>query len=398
TVMVLVKVGSRYEDPMHSGIAHFVEHMFFKGTEKRPTSKDIGMAIEKIGGSSNAFTGQDFTGYYIKVPKENFAVSIEILADMIKHGIFQQNEIDKERGVIIEEIRMYEDRPTAKASSVWYESFFGDTPLGRDIAGSIETVQNLQREDFINFVERNYVGSNMIVAVAGGINHKQVEELTKEYFNDIREGEPHEFEKYKINERKPKIVNYKKTLEQSHLVLGGYGIPRDYENKYTLEVANTILGKGFGSKLFQVIREEHGLAYYVYSGFSSLEELGLFKVGMGVENSKINLAVKAVMQEIKKIMKGDFDEDDMERAKNYLLGGLVTDMEETDDHALWYGMQQLLQGKFDTIEDVKTKIMEISKDDVVTEMSKILGKQSFLLAGVTPNKQIDNTLEADLQL
>ncbi|MCA9385460.1 insulinase family protein [Candidatus Dojkabacteria bacterium] len=398
TVMVLVKVGSRYEDPMHSGIAHFVEHMFFKGTEKRPTSKDIGMAIEKIGGSSNAFTGQDFTGYYIKVPKENFAVSIEILADMIKHGIFQQNEIDKERGVIIEEIRMYEDRPMSKVGSEWYKEYFGDSPLGRDIAGSIDTVSSFNKEHFHDFVNTHYVGDSILVVVSGGVSEQDATGLVKEHFSDVQKGERSKFEKYSREERTPAVKNLYKPIEQSHLLLGGYAHNRNYENRFVLELADAVLSKGFGSRLFQVIRDELGLAYYIYSSITSFEDVGVFKVGMGVENSKVAIAVEAVLKEMRAIISGEFDNDELERAKNYLLGNMVTDMEQSDDNAMWYGLQELLTDKFYTVEDVKNIIMGISKEDIVREMNTVIAGQNLLLASVTPHQSLPDGIADQLHI
>ncbi|MBD3362116.1 hypothetical protein GF362_00165 [Candidatus Dojkabacteria bacterium] len=398
TIMILVKVGSRYEDKVNNGIAHFVEHMFFKGTKKRPSSKAIGMAIERIGGNSNAFTSFDYTGYYIKVPKENLSEALKILADLMKNGLFKQEEIEKERGVIKEEIRMYEDNPMRKVSSLWFSEFFGDTPLGRDIAGTIESVDSMDRKFFMDFVDKYYVGDNILLTVSGGTEKEKTKELIIKNFSDLPNGSSKKFQNYEKQERKSKIKNFHKPLEQSHLILGGYSFPRDYQNKYTLKVGQAILSQGFGSRLFQVIRDKLGLAYYIYSKHQNLEEIGVFQIGLGVENSKVKLAVRALIEELRHIFKGNFDQEELERAKNYLLGGLVTDMENTDDFAVWYGLQELLMNRYDTIDEVKKQILGVQKNDVIDEMQKIYSGQNLLLVGLTPHQDLDGDIEDLLSL
>lgn len=398
TVMVLVRVGSRYENKKDSGIAHFVEHMFFKGTEIRPTSKDIGNAIEMIGGSSNAFTSYDYTGYYIKVPKEKFAEATEILSDMIKNGTFDQSEIDKERGVIIEEIKMYEDRPMSKVGSIWSTEFFGDTPLGRDIAGTEESVSQLNKEDFIDFVGKNYVGNDMLFVAAGGVDSAEVVDVAKKHFSELNEGKVRAFDNYSRDEKESKVINLQKPLEQSHLMIGGYSYNRGYENKFILKVAQAMLSQGFSSRLFQVIRDQLGLAYYVYSRTQSFEDIGVFNIGLGVENSKVELAVEAVMKELTSLINGDFDDQELLRAKNYMLGNLVTDLENSDDLGLWYGLQKLLSDDIHTVEEVKNKIQKVTRDQIIDELQKVLKGQNLLLAGVTPHESLSNNIKDHLVL
>lgn len=396
SVLVLVGVGSRYEEKSVSGLAHFVEHMFFKGTKKRPTSKDIAMAMEKIGGSSNAFTSHDYTGYYIKTPKEQFDKALEIMADMIQNGLFRIEEIERERGVIIEEIRMYEDRPMNKVRQVWLENFFGDTPLGRDIAGSIDTVSNMTQANFKDFVKNEYTGENMVVAIAGGIESEYVRAKVEERFNNLKIGEKTVYEKYSKKVVEPSIHNLCKPIEQSHLFLGTYGHERSYKNRYALSVANTILSEGFGSRLFQEIRDKLGLAYYVYAGFDSFDEIGVFNIGMGVENSKVNSAVEAVMTQLREVINGKFDDEELERAKNYMLGSLITEMEASDEIAAWHGLQELLLEKVETIDEVKKEIEKIDREIIVQEMHKVFDGQSMLLASVSPHKNLSESLKDSL--
>ncbi len=398
TIMVLVSAGSRYETSKNSGIAHFVEHMMFKGTEKRPSSKIIGMDIETIGGSSNAFTSYDYTGYYIKVPAEQIHNASEIMADMIKNGLFEEKEIEKERGVIIEEIRMYEDRPMSKVSSIWFDKFFGDTPLGRDIAGSVETVSKIKREDFQKFRNTFYHGKDLVVVLAGNLDSIDPKMMVEELFGDISIGHESSFEVYSKEERQKEIFQIKKSIEQSHLMIGGYGHNRNYKDKYKFKVADAILSEGFGSKLFQVIRDELGVAYYVYSSLTGLNDIGVYRIGLGVENSKIEIAVKAVIEEIRKLIEGKFDDDDLIRAKNYLLGNLVTDLESSDEIAIWFGIQELLLNKTLSVEEVKKEIMSVTKEDIISVSNDVFANQNLLMTAVTPEVEIKDGLSENLYL
>lgn len=398
TIMFLVKVGSRYEDEKMSGIAHFVEHMMFKGTKTRPTSKDVGMAIETIGGSSNAFTSTDYTGYYIKVPVTNSQKALPILTDMLTEGLFDIGEIEKERGVIIEEIRMYEDNPTSKVRSFWDEKFFGNSPLGRDIAGSIQTVSSFSRDEFINFVKTHYASENLLVVIAGKIDFEQSVEFLNSSLKSMNQAIESKYEGYATSKIKSEIYNLHKPIEQSHLVLGTYSINRFDEDRYKFKVFSSILGSGFGSRLFQVIRDQLGLAYYVYPHQESLDDIGIFQIGLGVENSKVNKAIEAVMRELKNIMNGDFGDEELERAKNYMLGNIITDFETTDDLAYWYGLQILHKGEYDLPEEVMKRIESVTKDDIVGVANRVFADQGFMLVGVTPNKEIDSNLKSSLYL
>lgn len=368
TVMFLVAVGSRYESDAESGLAHFVEHTLFKGTPSRPTSKQIGMEIESLGGSSNAFTSYDYTGYYIKSPALNFAKSFEILADIFQHSQFKQEELDKERGVIIEEIRMYEDKPQTKLNEEWLHNFFQGNTLAKDIAGTIESVKAMQREQFLQFIEKHYYGQNVLLVVAGNVEQAEVEKLVAQHCGEIKprgERAASAFGKFSFDANKvEKQLKITKDVEQTHLIIGGLGLEREHPDRFALNVANTILGSGFGSKLFQVIRDELGLAYYVYSSLTQFSDTGLFAVGMGVDSRRVDEALAAAKKEILAVAAGEFDQAEFERAKNFLLGGLVTDLETSEDLAMFYGMQELLQQEKLTLDEVRDRIMAVQIGDI----------------------------------
>ncbi len=398
TLMFLARVGSRYEETKSNGLAHFVEHMFFKGSKRYPSSKEVGMAIEKIGGTSNAFTSFDNTAYFIKIPKENVISALDILSDMIKNGRFDEEEMEREKGVIIEEIRMYEDRPMSKASSLWDKYFFGDNGLGRSIAGEISTVSEFKQQAFIDFVKRYYTANNSLFIATGDIDTNALTQEIELRFQDLPKGELNRFELLEPKKQEARVSVFTKDVEQTHIVLGGYGIKRDHPQKYSIELSNAILSEGFGSRLFQVIREELGLAYYVYSSFDEFEELGVFKIGLGVENSKVELAVEAVVKELKHLIAGDFDEEELERARNYLVGKLVTNMEQTDDYALWYGLQELLDSKHDSLVDAKRKILSISKEDIVKALNECIAGQPLQLVAVRKNADLNKELRGILKI
>ncbi len=392
TIMVLVRVGSRFETPEISGLAHFVEHTIFKGTKKRPSTALISTEVEMLGAEMNAFTSHDYTGYYIKVPKENFEKAIEVLADMFLNSQFREEEIEKERGVIIEEKRMYEDQPMDKVSNVFYQHLFKGHSLSREIVGEEETIKAIKRQDFLNFLAKHYGAKNTVVVVSGGVAPVIAEESIQANFGSLDMKSFSEIEEFKPGKLDRRIYNLYKPISQSHLILGGFAPGRHAENKYVIKVANTIFGKGFGSRLFQVIRDKLGLAYYVYSRIEEFSEVGAMNIGMGVENSKIQLAIDAVKEQMDAIAKGDFSQEELERAQNYIIGNLAISMEATDDAALWHGLQLLLDEKILTVDDVKSKIKSVSKEEIMHSWSNFVAQDNLIMASVTPHKQLNINL------
>ncbi len=391
TILIFVNVGSRYEHKAISGIAHYVEHTFFKGSEKYPNSKVLGMEIEKLGGSSNAFTGYEYTGYYIKVPKDNFVKAVEIISDLIKNPLFPNQEVEKERGVIVEEIRMYDDIPMRKVDQQFMSELFGGNPLGRDIAGSIETVSSMGRNEILDFVASNYTGENLDVVIAGNADQSDINKI-EEFFQGISQGSKNEFEKFSSYERELKTSKIQKDLEQTHIVIGGFGKSRGDEMKYPIKLGNTILSSGFGSILFQSIREDLGLAYYIKSSHNFFHDCGYWSVNMGVDNTRIQQAVDKVVEKLKDFVDGEFDEDDIDRAKNYYLGNLVTELESTDEKAYWYGTQFLLENKIKSVGEIKSMIMDITKDEIIEAWVDVLSEKGFRV--VSLSKEMDWSSDA----
>ncbi|MFQ5492598.1 MAG: M16 family metallopeptidase [Candidatus Dojkabacteria bacterium] len=388
TILALVGIGSRYENKNASGLAHFVEHTIFKGTSKRPTSRKIGMDIELLGGTSNAFTSYDYTGYYIKVPKHNAMQAFEILTDMVKNSLFAETEIEKERGVISEEIRMYEDIPRAKIRQIFNSTLFRDNPLGRDIAGSIKSVAGLKRETFLEFVEENYTGENLLLSLGGGFDITEVESFINDNYGDLSAGKKATFEKMSRVKLKKKVKFTTKKLEQTHIVMGGFGYQRNFEKRFAYQVGNAMLSSGFGSRLFQVLRDELGLAYYVSSAISSFADIGRFTISMGVDNSKAVKAINAVINELNNLKSGNFSGEELKRAKNFLIGSLTTQLETSDDVASWYGLMALLKEEFLTSDEIIKKIAKVSQDEVIEVWREVLNNDNLLITGLGPKSKV----------
>lgn len=386
TVMVLVGVGSRYETDRQAGLAHFIEHTVFKGTAKRPNSEIISNEIESLGGHTNAFTSQDYTGYYIKVPAINFRNSFLILSDFVLNPLFEEAELNKERGVILEEIRMYEDIPRSKVDDLFMRNMFGSHPLGREITGSVESVSALKRNDFIKFKQQFYTGCNMVVSISGNFNQSEAIDLITENFSALHRGERAIFKKL-IEKRPQKHTEFvQKKLEQTHLVFGGFGYERDNEQRFPYQLGNAILGSGFGSRLFKVIRDKLGLAYYANSSLSPFKETGIFSIHMGVDNKRVVAAVNAAFAELKAIANGDFSDAELNRAKNYLIGTLTTQIEASDDVALWYGLQLLLRKEMLSAKETIAKIQKVSREDIIKAWQGLTDAGNMQLTTLGPNK------------
>lgn len=391
-VVILVRAGSRYEEDRINGLAHFVEHTIFKGTIKRPTTEEIGTEVEMLGAQMNAFTAQDYTGYYIKAPKEHFDNSIEILSDMFLHSLFQEKEIEKERGVVIEERRMYEDQPMERVVRLFHDKLFKGHELGREIVGTEESINNIKRQDFFDFINKYYSGKNTIVIVAGAVNKEHAFDQIGELFKEYKEKPEHVPTKYKRRIVKSEKYSLYKPIQQSHIVIGGFAPSRLDEKKHIFKVANAILGQGFASRLFQVIRDQLGLAYYVYASMEPYNEIGALTVGMGVENTKVQRAVTAVLTELEYLKSGKFTDGELNRAKNYLVGLLTTNLETSHEIAMWYGSQLLLEQKIHSMDEIKKKYLTVTREEIVEILNDYINRDNLLLTAVSPHRDLDHDL------
>ena len=386
TVMILVRSGSRYEDKRTNGIAHFAEHMFFKGTKSRPTATDISSLIDGIGGEFNAFTSKEFTGYYIKAAKDHLNLCLDVVSDMLLNSLFVQEEINRERNVINEEIRMYLDTPMRYVPEVYDALLYGDQPLGWDTAGTIESLKNVNQKDFFKYIDDYYTPSNMLVVVSGGVTPEKAKVTTDEYMGRIKDRKVKGFKKVKISQKKPQVKIFHKDSEQAHFCLGVRSYPIGHKNRYKMAVLNTILGASMSSRLFVQLRERRGLGYYVRSGIEEYHDAGSLVAQAGVMPKNIEKATKVILDEFGKLATEVVSEVELKKAKEYLKGKLILDMEDSKEVANLFGMMEILEGKTRSTTELIDNVEKVSAKDVQSVAEDIFKDQSLNLAVVGPFK------------
>ena len=393
TVLVLIGAGSRYEQREKAGLSHFLEHMIFKGTKKRPSAFEISSLVDSVGGSNNAFTSKDHTGYFIKLQNSHLELAFDLLSDTLRNSLFDQTEIDRERGTILEEINMYEDTPMYDIDEVFYSLMYDGHPLGWSTAGDKKTVKNIQRQDFVSYCDRFYQGSDMVLAVAGGVKEDEVRKLAEKYFSGFSKGKKEKIVNFIEDQKQPRVkIKYKQT-DQCHLYLGYPCFSFFDEDKTALAVLGAILGGGMSSRLFTEIRERRGLAYYVRSVSDLHEETGYFAARAGVNIDKAPEAVKVILNEFEKVKNNDVKQKELSKAKEYIKGHLALDLEDSLEVAVWYGRRLLLQNQTETPEEVFRKIDKISLEDIKRVSDRVFNRSKINLAMIGPLKEEDKFLK-----
>jgi predicted Zn-dependent peptidase len=390
TFLVLIGVGSRYETAKQAGLSHFLEHMFFKGTTTRPSTKEIAEAIENIGGEFNAFTSEEYTGYYVKVAAEHLTKGAEVVSDILLRPLFPQEEIERERGVITEEIRMYTDMPMSHVRHLWQEAMYGNHPLGRRIDGGVETVSQFMRPDFLKYTKTHYHTENTVVAVAGKFDVSVTAELLQKLFAPLARGKE-TFPKSApatVPAGQRVVSEYRKTLDQTHLVIGGLGVSYKDERRWAAELLATILGGGMSSRLFLQVRERHGLAYSVRTGLDSYVDTGSFATQTGARSDKAAFALELILQEYDRIMNEPVPDAELEKAKQILRGNMVLELEETNALATFAAGQELLKHEILTPQKIWQKIEAVTIHDVQKVAQDLLAPATRTLALLSPHKSI----------
>lgn len=382
TVLVMVGAGSRYETRKNNGISHFLEHMAFKGTKKRPSALSISTLIDGIGGECNAFTGKEITGYYIKSSATHVELSMDILSDMLQKSLLHPKEIDKERGVIIEEINLYEDTPARKIGDIYENLLYGDTPLGWDIAGEKDVIKSIARKDFVAYLTSLYSAHNITVVVAGGVNNKHVGRLAEKYFGKMKKFDIVPHTKVVENQMQPGVLIKKKTTEQVHIALGVRTVGLDHKDHYPLALLSAILGGGMSSRLFNEVREKRGLAYYVRAHSDHYQEVGSLTALAGVDPKKVEEAVKVIIDEFRAIGEGAkaVTNEELKKAKEFVKGHMVLELEDSRAVASFFAHQELLETHIDTPEQVLGKIDAVTVDEVKKAAKKYLTSPAVNLA------------------
>lgn len=364
TTLVLVAAGSRYETKETNGIAHFTEHMLFKGTTKRPTPFDISAIIDGIGGEYNAFTGKEHTGAYIKASSAHLNLTLDVLSDVYINPILSEGEIEKERSVIIGEINLYEDMPMRKIGQLFEKLLYGDTPLGRPISGEKYNIHNVKRPDFLYYMDSLYSPSNMIIGVAGNIENIDVAEIVEQHFGALKKKKIPSYQVIKEVQKKPSsAIHYKKT-EQTHLAIGFRAYKINHPDRYGIEVLNAILGSGSSSRLFTSIREKRGLAYYIQSMVEKFSDSGYIMAVGGIDIQKTEEAIKIILEEFKKLTTDKVSELELKKAKEYLKGKLVLELEDTESVADIHAVQELMENKIYTPEEILVSIDKVTSSNV----------------------------------
>ncbi len=387
TVMVSVEAGSEYETKNINGLSHFLEHMCFKGTHKRPTAMDIASELDGLGAQYNAFTSQEFTSYYAKAKNENAGEILDVVADMYLDPTFEHGEIEKERGVIIQELNMYEDTPMRKVADLFMDVVYGDQPAGWDIGGSKDVIRKLTRDDFVKYRSKHYLPQSTVVTISGGRATKELLQKAEGYFKELPSGKKGTKPKTKESQKKPAELVSFKDVDQSHLVLGFRAFDVYDERKYALQVAADILGGGMSSRLFQKVREELGAAYYVRADADLYLDHGLFAMAAGVEHEKIDMVLKATLKEFDRLKEEKVGIQELKRAKEHLIGNLFMSLEGSDELGSFYAAQEIFGLKLSTPQEFAKKIDRVTIDQIQSVLRQIVKRNRLNLAVIGPFKK-----------
>src|SRR3989344_2946428 len=377
TALVLVGTGSKYETKEINGISHFLEHMMFKGTTKRPGYLDISRELDSIGAEYNAFTSKEYTGYYAKASSDKIDVIMDVIFDIYLNSKLDEKAITVEKGVIAEEINMIHDYPSRQVGNLFEKLLYGDQPAGWEIAGEKEIITALKRDDFVNYFNTHYIAENTIVAVAGDIDPEKVKEKVSVHFENIRKGDKFTKNPTKEEQSAPaSLIHYKKT-DQSHFILGFRSFDMYNDKKYPLAVLSTILGGGMSSRLFGEVREKRGLAYYVHAGSQEYTDSGYFAVSAGVNNEKAVEAVDVVLCELAKVKKEGVTPLELRQAVDQIIGRTALGLEHSDRIAEVFADPILYHGKVLTPEEELDKIKKVTLSDIREVAKEVFEKNKW---------------------
>lgn len=380
---IWVAVGGRHEDANIAGISHFIEHMLFKGTRKRSAS-DISRAIEGRGGYLNAFTQEESTCYYAKIPYNMTWSAFDVLNDMYMNSLFAIEEIDKERGVIIEEIMMYRDQPHHVVQEELSSLLWQDHPLGRPVIGYVDTLKRIKRKDISDYVKSRYVPSNTLYAFSGRVDHDACVKRVLEATRNKKDKRNSSCSKVTSAVRQGRISLMTKEIEQTHLALGVRLFGRTDERRYILKVLNTVLGENMSSRLFQVVREKHGLAYSVSSSCHLYADSGALVIGAGLDKKRYGKALELIVGELKKLKERPVGESELKRARDYVTGQIRLGLETTSSQMMWLGDSMITYGRIISPEEVIDMVARVNASDVQKMARQIFQDRNISLAMIAP--------------
>lgn len=386
TVVIMVGVGSRYEKDKEAGLSHFIEHMFFKGTERRSTALSISEELDAIGGEYNAFTSTDTTGYFVKVDSRHLELALDIVSDMFLHSKIDSKEIEREKGTILQELNMYEDTPVRKVGEIFENLLYSGNPLGRDIIGSKKTIEKFKRNNFLEYIERFYTAKDTIICVAGKFDEKKIKTQIQQYFFGMDKGKKPKIKKVKEAQKKPQFrIKFKKT-DQTHLVLGVRAYHENHKDRFALSLLSIILGGNMSSRMFIEVRERRGLAYYVRTNVESFEDVGYLATSAGVEHKNLKKSMAVILKEYEKISRELVSEKELQKAKDYIKGKCLMGLEASDEVAMFFINQELRNKKIMKIEEIFANIDKVKVSDILRVANDIFVNKKLNLAVIGPHK------------
>jgi predicted Zn-dependent peptidase len=385
-LVILAGAGSCYESKEEAGISHFAEHLFFKGTQRRPTSKEITQDIEGVGGIINGSTDKEVTVFWCKVASSHFPIALDVLSDLLLNSRFDNKEIEQERRIIGEEINMNLDLPQQRVNTLIDELLWPDQPLGRDVIGYKETVSSITRKQLLNYVARRYIPNNTVLSIAGNIRHEEAMDQIEPLFNKWAAGELTTGYITDDNQTEARLRIEPKDIEQAHLCLAVHAFSYSHPQRFTFDLFNTVLGGGMSSRLFTEIREHRGLAYDIYSSTDHFLNSGSFIIYAGVDPKKVEIAVAAILEELSKIKQG-ITTSELTRAKELSKGRLYLRFEDSRNVALWYGSQEILMRQILDIDDVISIVDAITINEMKEVAKEILTDSGLNLAVTGPIKE-----------
>jgi len=385
SVLFFVMAGSCYEHDEVAGISHFIEHMCFKGTGKRSTSYEISEAIEGVGGIMNGGTDREITSYWCKLASQHFEIAVDVIIDLLRNPLFRREDVDKERQVIIEEINMSLDSPQQRVGMIFDELMWPGKAMGRDVAGSKETVSAITREQMLQYLNNSYTPDNMLVSIAGNFEAEKAIALIQQATADWQRGKAPEYRASNVDQAGPRTkIEYRKT-EQVNLVLGVEAPSIFHPDRFAVDLLSMMLGEGMSSRLFTEIREKLGLAYDIHSYVEHFRETGVFVIQAGIDPERTRKAIQAILHQLALVRDGIFDAE-LKKAREMAKGRLLLSMENSRNVAGWYGAQEVLTGKIMTIDDVTQVIENISLEDIKRVAGNLFMTEKLNLAIVGPIK------------
>ena len=399
TVLILVGTGSKYETKDVNGISHFLEHMFFKGTKKRPNTLKISETLDMVGGEYNAFTSKEVTGFWAKVDKKHSDVALDWISDIFLNSKFDEKEMEREKGVILEEVNMYLDTPTAYVGELWEKLLYGDQPAGWRVIGEKENILSFNREKVVDYYNAHYSPSNVIVCVAGAIEPQKIEEKIGEYFKNIKESNVSQKTKVREIQKEPEVLVHSKKTDQTHFCLGVRAYDLFDKRKYALTLLSIILGGNMSSRLFIEVRERNGLAYSIHTSTDNATDVGYLVTQAGIDHKNLEKSINLILKEYKDLKDKKITEKELQKAKDYLKGVMSLSLDSSDSQASFYGLQELLEKNILTAEEKFKKIDEVSVDDIKKISEDIFLPEKLNLAVIGPIEEKDsNKLKQLLKL